>query len=307
MRRRVRRVRELTMAQDRGDRVGLGWRPELAAGIFDALDRIDVLELLADDHLGAGRRARRALNAIARKVPMHVHSVGLGLAGAEPVDARALDRLARLVGDVAPEAWSEHLAFVRAGGIEIGHLAAPPRTEASVAAAARNLRAAANAVGAMPLMENIATLMDPPCSTLGEPAWVAGILAASGCGLLLDVHNLHANATNFRFDPLAYLAGIPLERIGCIHIAGGSFIAAPAGDRQYLLDDHLHDVDAPVYALLAEIAARAPQPLTVVLERDGAYPPMPALLDQLDRARAALAAGRARREAMRETEARHAG
>ncbi len=276
------------------DRVGLGWRPALAAGIFDALDRIDVLEVLADDYLASGRPARRALNTLARQVPVQLHSIALGMAGAEPVDPRRLDRLARLVDDVAPEAWSEHLAFMRAGGVEIGHLAAPPRTEASVEGAARNLRKAAAVVGAMPAMENIATLIEPPCSTVGEPAWIADIITASGCGFLLDVHNLHANATNFGFDPLEFLAQVPLDRVGCIHIAGGSWIAAPIGDKRYLLDDHLHDVDEPIYDLLSEIAARAAQPLTVILERDGAYPPMPVLLAQLDRARAALSAGRRR-------------
>jgi uncharacterized protein (UPF0276 family) len=278
-----------------GDRVGLGWRPELAAGIFDALDRIDVLELVADDHLDGSRRERRALHTLACQVPLHIHSIALGMASAEAVDPRRLDRLARLVNEVEPEAWSEHLAFMRAGGVEIDHLAAPPRTEASVEGAARNLRKAAAIVGTVPAMENIATLVDPPCSTLSEPAWIARILGASGCGLLLDLHNLHANATNFRFDPIDYLATVPLDRVSCIHVAGGSWITAPGGDRRYLLDDHLHDVDQPVYDLLSEVAARAPQPLTVVLERDGAYPPMPALLAELDRARAALAAGRRRR------------
>jgi len=38
-----------------------------------------------------------------------------------------LDKMARLVEQVRPQFWSEHLAFVRGGGIEIGHLAAPPR------------------------------------------------------------------------------------------------------------------------------------------------------------------------------------
>src|SRR5262245_44601706 len=204
-----------------GDRVGLGWRPELAAGIFDALDRIDVLELVADNYLDAGRAQRRALKDMARRIPMHVHCIGLGLAGTEEVSTRRLDRVARLVGDVEPEAWSEHLAFVRAGGIEIGHLAAPPRTEASVAAAAHNLRKAAAIVGSMPMMENIATLIAPPCSTLSEQVWITSILRASGCGLLLDLHNLHANSVNFSFDPLQFLSEIPLAQVGCIHIAGG--------------------------------------------------------------------------------------
>jgi len=287
------------------DRVGLGWRPELAASIFDALDRIDVLELIADDHLDSGRRERRALNIIARRVPMHVHSIALGMAGAEAVDTRRLDRLARLVNEVEPEAWSEHLAFMRAGGVEIGHLAAPPRSEASAEGATRNLRKATAIVGTMPAMENIATLIEPPCSSLGEPDWIARIVADSGCGLLLDLHNLHANATNFRFDPLDFLATIPLDRISCIHVAGGSWITAPDGDKRYLLDDHLHAVDQPVYDLLCEVAARAAQPLTVVLERDGAFPPIPVLLDELDRIRAALAAGRGRQHSA--PEPAHAG
>lgn len=279
----------------RKDRVGLGWRPELAAGIFDALDRIDVLEVIADNYLDAPRRQRQALRMMGRRVPVHLHGIALGLAGAEDVSIRRLDRLARLVNEVEPESWSEHLAFVRAGGIEIGHLAAPPRTDASVAGAARNLRKARDIVGSMPHMENIATLIEPPCSTLSEQAWIADIASASGCGLLLDLHNLHANASNFGFDPLDFLSDIPLARVECIHIAGGEWIAAPDGAGRYLLDDHLHDVTEPVYDLLTEVAARVSQPLIVVLERDGAYPPMPAMLAELDRARAALAAGRRQR------------
>jgi uncharacterized protein len=146
-------------------------------------------------------------------------------------------------------------------------------------------------------MENIATLLEPPCSPLSEQAWIADIVSASGCGLVLDLHNLHANATNFGFDPLQFLADIPLARVGCVHIAGGEWITASDGEKRYLLDDHLHDVTEPVYDLLSELAARTPQPLTVILERDGDYPPMPALLQELERARTALAAGRHRRRA----------
>jgi uncharacterized protein (UPF0276 family) len=279
------------------DRVGLGWRPELAAGIFDALDQVDVLEVIADHYLDAGRRQWQALKLVGRQVPLQIHSIALGLAGAEEVSAKRLDRVARFVNEVGPEAWSEHLAFVRAGNVEIGHLAAPPRTKASVEGAARNLERARAVVGSMPLMENIATLIEPPCSALSEEAWIADIVSASGCGLLLDVHNLYANAVNFGLDPLQFLAELPLSRIGCIHIAGGEWITAPGGEKRYLLDDHLHDVTQPVYDLLSEVAARATQPLTVILERDGAYPPMPALLEELRRTREALAAGRRRQQA----------
>jgi uncharacterized protein (UPF0276 family) len=274
------------------DRVGLSWRPELAVGIFDALDRIDLIEVIADLFVQASPRHRQALAAMARHVPVHIHSVALGLAGAEEVSTERLDSVARLINLIEPEDWSEHLAFTRAGGIEVGHLAAPPRTEASVIGAARNLKKARDIVGSMPLMENIATLIEPPCSTLSEQKWIADIVSASGCGLLLDLHNLHANATNFAFDPLQFLADIPLTRVGCIHIAGGEWTIGPDGDKRYLLDVHSHEVAEPVYDLVREVAARVPQPLTVILECDTDIPAVPALLEELARARAALAAGR---------------
>ena len=81
-----------------------------------------------------------------------------------------------------------------------------------------------------------------------------------------------------------------------MHIAGGRWIPCPEGDppSRRLLDDHLHDVPDPVFDLLEALAARAPRPLTVVLEQDGRYPPFSHLLGQLDRARAAVSRGRAR-------------
>ena len=47
------------------DRFGIGWRPELAAGILSNLDCIDIVEVIADDYFTAPRSQRRALNALA--------------------------------------------------------------------------------------------------------------------------------------------------------------------------------------------------------------------------------------------------
>src|SRR5215468_10591876 len=83
-------------AVERRDRFGLGWRPELAAGILAHLDRIDVIELIADDYFDAPRRDLRALQTLAAQVPMVLHGVSLGLASTVAVEHRHLDRLARL-------------------------------------------------------------------------------------------------------------------------------------------------------------------------------------------------------------------
>ncbi len=273
------------------DRVGLGWRPELAAGILSNLDHIDVLEVIADDYYDASRRRIQALKMLAAQVPVVFHGISLGLASTVRVDSRRLEKMARLTDRVQPESWSEHLAFVRAGDIDIGHLAAPPRTSATIDGTAANLDAAMKLIGRAPQVENIATLIDPPASDLDEPAWLCKTLDASNAGLLLDLHNLYANSLNFGLDPHAFLARLPAQRIETVHISGGKWL----GER--ILDDHLHDPPDPVYDLLSALAAVCPNPLTVILERDGSYPPMRHLLAQLHRARTALALGRARQAA----------
>ena len=278
------------------DRVGLGWRPELAAGILANLARIDIVEVIADDYFGAPHRMRRSLKTLAAQVPVTLHGVALGMASSVRVPHKLVDHMARLVGEVQPEFWSEHLAFVRGDGIEIGHLTAPPRTLRTIEGTLKNLDIARAAVGMAPHVENIATLIDPPGSTLSEPEWLAETIRAAKCDLLLDLHNVHANAANFGQSPAGFLEALPLDRVSTIHLAGGKWIG-PEGSRR-LLDDHLHDVPDPVYTLLETVAARTMRPLTVILERDGEYPEIESLLSQLDRARAALARGRAQNAAL---------
>ena len=276
------------------DRVGLGWRPELAAGILSNLNSIDVLEVIADDYFDSSSRLR-SLKTLAAQAPVVLHGIALGMASTVRVDRKRLEKMARLVDRVKPESWSEHLAFVRAGDIEIGHLAAPPRTASTIDSTAANLDAARRMVGSLPLVENISTLIDPPASDRDEPTWLTETAAASGCGLLLDLHNVYVNSVNFGtrwgFDAHQYLARLPLENVHAVHISGGKWIG-DAGHRR-MLDDHRHDPPDPVYDLLTELASRCPNSLTVILERDGSYPPMRHLLAQLDRARRALALGRA--------------
>ena len=282
------------------DRVGLTWHPQLAAAILAGRERIDVVEVIPEGTFLESRRAQRALRTLAREVPVSIHGVSLGLASTQPVDQWRLDQYARLVECVRPEGWSEHLAFVRAGGVELGHLAAPARTEATIDATASNLARAARTVGTFPLVENVATIIDPPGSTMSEHAWLNRLLRNTSADLLLDLHNLYANGINFGFDPAEVLRLLPAERIRVIHLAGGTTIEASTGEQRWL-DDHRHAVPDPVYQLLEAVGELVPHPIDVVLERDGAFPPFGELLAELDRARAAVSTGRARRSVRHES------
>ena len=134
--RRVRRMRELTMM----DRFGIGWRPELAAGILCNLQDIDVVEVIAEDYFSVpqsqGTGPANIVQTGSRRPSRCVSRDGVG----RSCRSQAAGQLARLVETIRPESWSEHLAFVRGGGYEIGHLAAPPRTAATIEGAAQELR-----------------------------------------------------------------------------------------------------------------------------------------------------------------------
>ena len=59
------------------DRFGLGWRHKLALGILSHLDRIDIVEVIADDYFRAPHRERRALRTLAAQTPITLHGVTL--------------------------------------------------------------------------------------------------------------------------------------------------------------------------------------------------------------------------------------
>lgn len=275
------------------DLVGLGWRMELGPSILSNLDQIDVVEVIVDDYFKAPTSKLRSLNTLSSQVPVIYHGVGLGLATSLQIDQKRLEKLARVMDYLSPDVWSEHLAFVRAGNMEIGHLAAPPRSIHTIEGTLENLERIKKTVGSYPVLENIATLIDPPGSKMSEPQWVGQILRQSGCNQLLDLHNLYSNAINFGFDPVAYLNTFPLDQVQLVHLSGGKWIKEPAGFEsrpggERLLDDHVHDVPNAVYELLGTLARTVSQPLTVIIERDGEYPEFQSLLDQINYAKRIL-------------------
>jgi uncharacterized protein (UPF0276 family) len=266
--------------------IGIGWRPELAFAI-DRLPGIDFVEVTADNFVA--RNLPLALVALrARGVPVLVHSIGLSVGGAEVIDARRVDEVARLAAVLEAPIVSEHVAFVRAGGMEAGHLLPVPRTADALGVLVENVLAI-KARFPIPLaLENIATLVDWPDGEWEEPEFLTQLLDASGCRFLFDVSNLYANARNHGWDAIAYLGRLPLERLAYVHIGGG----VVRGELYH--DTHAHAVGEGPLRLLEELCARV-EPPGVMLERDDDFPNEEQLRAEIDSVRGAIERGRGRR------------
>jgi uncharacterized protein (UPF0276 family) len=243
--------------------VGIGWRPEIDLTV-ERLPGVDFVEVIAEgvcvEHLPASLRALRA-----RGVPVLPHGVSLSLGGADPPQRDRLDHLAACVRALDAPVVSEHIAFVRSGGWEAGHLLPVPRTREALEVLVANVRVAQAALPVPMALENVAALLSWPDDHMTDGEFLAELVDRTGVRLLLDLANLHTNQVNLGLDPLVALDQLPLDAVAYLHVAGGVL-------RDGLWHDtHTRPVPAPVLALLAAVRRRAAVP-GVLLERDGDYP-----------------------------------
>ena len=115
-------------------------------------------------------------------------------------------------------------------------------------------------------------------SAMSEWTFLGAVAEAADCGILLDVNNIYVSAVNHDFSPYDYLAGLPLDRIGQIHLAGHT----DAGT--HLIDTHDHPVPPPVWAIYRE-AVRRFGPVSTLVEWDDRIPSFEELVAEADRAR----------------------
>ena len=262
--------------------VGLGYRSPFRADVFLHRDKIDVLEIIADHYFDATAEKLDELELLAAHFPLLPHGLDLSLGSAEGIDEAYLDKFATLIERVKPEWWSEHIAFTRAGGVSIGHLACLPYTHEAIETMARNVERVRRVIATPLILENVTVSVLPPGGQMDEPEFVSRVLEATNCGWLCDVTNIHTNAVNQKRDLDAELDSWPWRRATQAHIAGGHF--APDGE---LIDSH--DAPAPpeAWRLLRVLAERGSL-RGAIIERDENLPPFSELLGELDLARAAV-------------------
>lgn len=271
---------------------GLGLRTEHYQDFLSAPQRVDWLEIISENYMVPGGKPLHFLDRIRQDYPMVMHGVSLSLGSSDPIDANYLRQLQTLAQRVQPAWISDHLCWTGTNALNLHDLLPMPYTRQALRRICEQIDHVQNALGRRLVVENPSTYVKFHQDEMSEWDFVREMVTRADCELLLDVNNVYVSSVNHGFDAHAYIDAMPVDRIRQIHLAGHE------DHGNYIIDTHDHAVVEKVWELYSYTLGKTGFVPTMI-ERDDHIPPLPDLLQELDRARdlarMALHAAQARR------------
>ncbi|HEY2968980.1 MAG TPA: DUF692 domain-containing protein [Casimicrobiaceae bacterium] len=264
---------------------GIGLRFQHHQAVAEAHPDVAWLEVHTENYMGGGSPLAY-LDAIRRDYPIALHGVGLSLGSAEGLNLGHLERIRQVVERFEPGLVSEHLSWSVVGGVYLADLLPLPMTEEALAVVCRHVEQTQAFLKRPILIENPSSYLQYLHATIPEWEFIAAVAARTGCGILCDVNNIYVSSSNHGWDPSVYLAALPADAIGEIHLAGHTVRQLETG-HTLRIDDHSARVAAEVWTLYEEALARFGARPTLI-EWDNNIPPLAVLLDEAAHAAALL-------------------
>jgi hypothetical protein len=261
---------------------GVGLRSEHYPEVIARQPDVDWFEVISENFMVPGGNPRKVLRTVRERYPVVMHGVSLSIGSMDPLDRRYLDELATLAAEVEPAWISDHLCWGSIDGVMAHDLLPLPYTEEALVHVVARVQQVQEHLGRRILLENVSSYLTFRHSALSEWEFLAEVARRADCGILLDVNNVFVSAHNHRFDPLKYIASLPPERVGQIHLAGHSRRG------RLLIDTHDHPVPDPVWDLYRQ-AVGLIGPRSTLIEWDAQIPTLDRLLDEAVQARRAEA------------------
>jgi uncharacterized protein len=258
---------------------GVGLRPTHYSRLWDGTARADWFEVTSENFMIAGGRPLAALERARALAPIVLHGVSLSIGSTDPLDHAYLDALQSLAARYEPAWISDHLCWSSVGRHHAHDLLPLPYTEEALDHVVRRVLAVQERLGRQILLENVSSYLAYTHSTIAEWEFLGAVAERADCGLLLDVNNVYVSAMNHGFAAETYLAGLPGDRIGQIHLAGHTDMGT------YLFDTH----DGPVIGTVWELyrqAVRLFGRVSTLVEWDDRVPDLDVVCAEADRARA---------------------
>jgi hypothetical protein len=239
-------------------------------------EAIDFFEVAPENWIDLGGHHGRRFRAFAERYPFVCHGLSLSLGGPSPLDEVLLRKVKAFLDQYRCPLYTEHLSYCADDG-QLYDLLPVPMTEEAVKHVAGRIRQTQDMLGRRIAIENASFYVNAPIAEMDEPAFVRAVLEEADCDLHLDVNNVYVNSVNHRFDPRAYIASLPAERVVYLHMAGHYREA-----EDLIIDTHGADVIDPVWALL-DFTYQTLGVHPTLLERDFNIPPLAELAKEVGR------------------------
>jgi uncharacterized protein (UPF0276 family) len=254
---------------------GLGLRRALLGPLQEHdFSNVGFMEVAPENWIGVGGRLGRQFRSFTERLPFLCHGLSLSLGAPEPLDTGFLRRLREFLDTHDIKGFSEHLSYCSSHG-HLYDLMPLPFLPETVDWVADRIIQVQEALGRRIAVENISYYASVG-PEMTELEFINAVLGKADCLLLLDVNNVYVNSVNHQYEPIAFLQGLPADRIAYCHIAGHQHEAD-----DLIVDTHGASVVDPVWDLLHTTYQHiGPRP--TLLERDFNFPPLPELLAEVD-------------------------
>ena len=256
---------------------GVGLRTKHYATALEGGLPVALVEVISENFIERGGRPRAVLDRVRQDSEVTLHGVSLSLGGVDPLNLAHLAGLRRLAEEIDACWVSDHLCFGTHRG-HYGHDLWPlPYTEESLEHVSARIAEVQERLGRQLVIENPSTYVQFATSTLTEWDFIVELCARTGCGVLLDVNNVHVSAYNHGFSALEYIAAIPRGVVRQLHLAGH------LDKGSYLLDNHGSAVQPPVWELYRQVVERFGD-VPCIVEWDEQVPALEVLLAESEAA-----------------------
>lgn len=256
---------------------GLGLRRSMLPALQDGTpDSIDFFEVSPENWIGIGGHLGKQFRRLAERHRFVAHGLALSLGGPAPLDTVFLGELKRFLDQHEFALYTEHLSFCSDEG-HFYDLYPMPFTEQAAKHVAGRIRQTQDILERPIALENASYYLQPPQAEMDELNFINAVLNEADCYLHLDLNNIYVNSVNHGYDPLAFLRGLPGERIVYGHVAGHDL--DPSG---LIIDTHGQNTIEAVWTLLDE-AYRLFGTFPTLVERDSNIPPLAELLPEVER------------------------
>lgn len=261
--------------------VGIGVRQPHFEEIIKTKPNIPWFEAHTENYFNQYSPSSLYLDKIAEIYPISLHSIGLSLGSSCGVDKNHLKKIKQTIKRYNPALVSDHISWSKTGGIAVPDLLPVPCTKQAFDIFDRNINDVQEYLGRQILVENPSSYLAYNKQDMPEYELITNLAKKTGCGILLDVNNIHVSCHNLKLNSLEYLQNIPANLVQEIHLAGYSI--NKAGDEEIFIDHHGDRVFEDVWKLY-EKAIQHLGDIPTLIEWDTKIPEFSVLQDEAKKA-----------------------